>query len=98
ASLSRPSLLLLAENPAALDPRTADRGIAMTLSHVAENGLTKLMVTHNMRQALATGNRRVMMDTGRVRDDIGGAEKTSLTPADLVEKFRIDNDRMLLGN
>ena len=97
ASLSRPSLLLLDEHTAALDPRTADLVMDMTLRIVAEQSLTTLMVTHNMRQAIETGNRLVMMDAGRVRDDIGGTEKATLTPADLVEKFRIDNDRMLLG-
>jgi len=97
AALSRPSLLLLDEHTAALDPRTADLVMDMTLRIVAEQSLTTLMVTHNMRQAIETGNRLVMMDAGRVRDDIGGAEKAALTPADLVEKFRIENDRMLLG-
>jgi putative ABC transport system ATP-binding protein len=98
ASLSRPALLLLDEHTAALDPRTADLVMAMTLRLVAEQSLTTLMVTHNMRQAIETGNRLVMMDAGRVRDDIHGIEKASLTPADLVEKFKIENDRMLLGN
>lgn len=96
ASLSQPALLLLDEHTAALDPRTADLVMAMTIRLVAERSLTALMVTHNMRQAIETGNRLVMMDAGRIRDDIGGAEKASLTPTDLVEKFRIENDRMLL--
>lgn len=96
ASLSRPALLLLDEHTAALDPRTADLVMAMTTRLVSEQGLTALMVTHNMRQAIETGNRLVMMDAGRIRDDIGGNEKNSLTPADLVEKFKIENDRMLL--
>ena len=98
ASLSKPKLLLLDEHTAALDPRTADLVMAMTRRLVAEQALTTLMVTHNMRQAIETGNRLVMMDAGRVRDDIHGADKTSLTPADLVDKFKIDNDRMLLGS
>lgn len=98
ASLSQPALLLLDEHTAALDPRTADLVMAMTLRLVAEQSLTTLMVTHNMRQAIETGNRLIMMDAGRVHDDIGGADKASLTPADLVEKFRIENDRMLLGS
>lgn len=98
ASLSRPALLLLDEHTAALDPRTADLVMAMTLRLVAEQSLTTLMVTHNMRQAIETGNRLIMMDSGRVHDDIGGADKALLTPADLVEKFKIENDRMLLGS
>ncbi len=96
ASLSKPALLLLDEHTAALDPRTADLVMAMTRRLVAEQALTTLMVTHNMRQAIETGNRLIMMDAGRVRDDIHGAEKSSLTPADLARKFKIENDRMLL--
>ena len=98
AVLSRPKLLLLDEHTAALDPRTAEIVMAATLMVVCDNALTALMVTHNMRQAIETGNRLVMMDAGRIRDDIGGAEKTALTAGDLVEKFKIDNDRMMLGN
>jgi putative ABC transport system ATP-binding protein len=97
AVVSRPELLLLDEHTAALDPRTADLVMQATERVVRENGLTALMVTHNMRQAIETGNRLIMMDAGRIRDDIGGAIKANLTPADLVEKFKIDNDRMLLG-
>lgn len=97
AALSRPKLLLLDEHTAALDPRTADRVMEATLRTVLANGLTTLMVTHNMRQAIETGNRLIMMDAGKIKLDISGAEKQGLTPADLVEKFKIDNDRMLLG-
>ncbi len=97
AVMSKPQLLLLDEHTAALDPRTAGLVMEATERVVRENKLTALMVTHNMRQAIETGNRLIMMDAGRIRDDIGGAEKTSLTAADLVEKFKIDNDRMLLG-
>ncbi|WP_245594987.1 ABC transporter ATP-binding protein [Gemmobacter nectariphilus] len=98
AVMSRPALLLLDEHTAALDPRTAEIVMEATLRVVAEQGLTALMVTHNMRQAIETGNRLVMMDAGRIRLDIAGPEKSALTAADLVEKFRIDNDRMLLGS
>lgn len=98
AVMSRPQLLLLDEHTAALDPRTAEIVMQATLNVVRENGLTALMVTHNMRQAIETGNRLMMMDAGRIRLDIGGPEKAALTAADLVEKFRIDNDRMLLGS
>ena len=97
AVMSKPQLLLLDEHTAALDPRTAALVMEATERVVRENGLTALMVTHNMRQAIETGNRLIMMDAGRIRDDIGGVEKSSLTAADLVEKFKIDNDRMLLG-
>ena len=98
AVVSHPALLLLDEHTAALDPRTADLVMQATGRVIRDLGLTALMVTHNMRQAIETGNRLIMMDAGRIRDDIGGTAKAGLTPADLVEKFRIDNDRMLLGS
>lgn len=98
AVMSRPALLLLDEHTAALDPRTAEIVIEATNRVIRDHGLTALMVTHNMRQAIETGNRLIMMDAGHIRLDIGGQEKSALTAADLVEKFRIDNDRMLLGS
>ena len=70
---------------------------------VRENRLTTLMVTHNMNDALAYGNRLVMMDNGRVILDIAGEEKKKTTVADLMDMFvkasghAISNDRMLLG-
>jgi putative ABC transport system ATP-binding protein len=97
ASVSQPKLLLLDEHTAALDPRTADIVMAATLEIIDRHALTAMMVTHNMRQAIETGNRLIMMDAGRIRYDIGGDAKSALTQNDLVEKFRIDNDRMLLG-
>lgn len=97
AVVSEPQVLLLDEHTAALDPRTAHRVMAATLSAVAERRLTTLMVTHNMSQAIATGDRLLMMDAGRIRLDVSGAEKAALTPEALVERFQIDNDRMRLG-
>lgn len=97
ASVSQPKLLLLDEHTAALDPRTADIVMAATLEIIDRHALTAMMVTHNMRQAIETGNRLIMMDAGRIRYDISGDAKSALTQNDLVEKFRIDNDRMLLG-
>ena len=96
AVISQPTLLLLDEHTAALDPRTADRVMQATLRAVTERQLTTLMVTHNMNQAIGTGNRLIMMDAGRICYDVRGAEKSALTPEALVERFQIDNDRMLL--
>lgn len=97
AVVSEPKVLLLDEHTAALDPRTAQRVLDATLRAVAARRLTTLMVTHNMGQAIATGNRLLMMDAGRIRLDVQGAEKAALTPDALVERFHIDNDRMRLG-
>ena len=97
ATLKKPELLLLDEHTAALDPKTADKVLKLTEEIVSREKLTTLMVTHNMRNAIEYGNRIIMMDAGRVVVDIRGEEKKNLTVKDLLEKFNIENDRMLLS-
>ncbi len=103
ATLQRPKLLLLDEHTAALDPKTAAKVLALTDRLINENKLTALMVTHNMRDAIAYGNRLVMMHDGRIILDISGEEKKNLTVETLLEKFsqtsgsEFTNDRALLG-
>ena len=97
ATLKKPRLLLLDEHTAALDPKTADKVLQITEEIVARDKLTTLMVTHNMKHAIQYGNRLIMMDAGKVVVDICGEEKKNLTVRDLLEKFKIDNDRMLLS-
>ena len=97
ATLQKPDLLLLDEHTAALDPKTADKVLQITEEIVARDNLTTLMVTHNMKNAIQYGNRLIMMDAGRVVVDIRGEEKKNLTVRDLLEKFNIESDRMLLS-
>lgn len=97
ATLSPPKLLLLDEHTAALDPRTSELVMAATISLVSEGRLTTLMVTHNMEHALAHGSRIIMMNAGRIVADIGPEEKNGLAVSDLVERFRIRDDRLVLG-
>ena len=97
ATLKKPRLLLLDEHTAALDPKTADKVLQITEEIVVRDKLTTLMVTHNMKHAIQYGNRLIMMDAGKVVVDIRGEEKKNLTVRDLLEKFKIDNDRMLLS-
>ena len=97
ATLKKPRLLLLDEHTAAPDPKTADKVLQITEEIVARDKLTTLMVTHNMKHAIQYGNRLIMMDAGKVVVDIRGEEKKNLTVRDLLEKFKIDNDRMLLS-
>ena len=98
ATLRKPDLLLLDEHTAALDPKTADKVLQITEEIVARDNLTTMMVTHNMKHAIQYGNRLIMMDSGRVVVDIRGEEKKHLTVRDLLEKFNIENDRMLLSD
>lgn len=87
ATLQKPKLLLLDEHTAALDPKTAAKVLELSDKIVAENNLTTLMVTHNMKDAIAHGNRLIMMNEGRVILDISGEEKKRLTVEDLLQKF-----------
>ena len=103
ASLKKPKLLLLDEHTAALDPKTAAKVLELSDRIVAENGLTTLMVTHNMKDAIMHGNRLIMMDAGRIVLDISGEDKRKLTVPDLLELFgQVSesgeaNDKMLLA-
>lgn len=103
ATINTPRVLLLDEHTAALDPGTAEKVLALTQRVVAEHHITCLMVTHNMTQALALGNRTLMMADGGIVLDVAGAERAGMTVEDLVERFRagtgrtLDNDRMLLS-
>ena len=97
ASIKKPKLLLLDEHTAALDPKTAAKVLKISDKIISENHLTAMMVTHNMKDAITHGNRLIMMDAGHVVVDIRGEEKKNLTVRDLLEKFNIESDRMLLS-
>ncbi len=87
ASLRRPELLLLDEHTAALDPATAAKVLELSDQIVAENHLTAMMITHNMRDAIIHGNRLIMMNAGKIILDISGEEKKQLTKEDLLARF-----------
>lgn len=103
AALQKPKVLLLDEHTAALDPKTAAKVLELSDKIIAENHLTAMMVTHNMRDAIAHGNRLIMMNEGQVALDISGDEKKSLTVKDLLMKFEqasgetFDDDKALLS-
>lgn len=103
ASLVKPKLLLLDEHTAALDPKTAAKVLDATEKIVQRDKLTTLMITHNMRDAIAHGNRLIMMYEGRVAVDVSGEEKKNLTVEQLLSLFSQASgsdeadDKLLLG-
>ncbi len=103
ATLKQPKLLLLDEHTAALDPKTAANVLGLTQKMIAENHLTALMITHNMKDALQYGNRTIMMHEGTVILDIDAETKKRIGIEDLLAMFEkasgkeLANDRMLLG-
>ncbi len=102
AALQEPKLLLLDEHTAALDPKTAAKVLDISDRIISEHGLTAMMVTHNMKDAILHGNRLIMMHEGKIIYDVCGEEKKKLKVSDLLTKFEeasggeFANDRMLL--
>ncbi|MBQ9087078.1 MAG: ABC transporter ATP-binding protein [Clostridia bacterium] len=103
ATLNEPKLLLLDEHTAALDPKTAKKVLELTDSIIQEKKLTAMMVTHNMKDAIAHGNRLIMMHEGKIIFDVSGEEKKALTVEALLAKFsqssgqEFASDRALLS-
>lgn len=103
ATLVEPKLLLLDEHTAALDPKTAAQVLAITNEIVTKRHLTTLMITHNMKDALACGNRLIMLHDGKILIDVQGEEKKRLTIKDLLTMFEkaagseLNSDALLLS-
>ena len=89
ATLKHPRLLLLDEHTAALDPKTAQKVLRITDTIINEHKLTALMVTHNMKDAIAHGNRLVMMHEGKIIFNVSGEAKKRLTVKDLMHQFEL---------
>jgi putative ABC transport system ATP-binding protein len=87
ATMVRPTLLLLDEHTAALDPRSAEQVIRLTQGAIAAGGLTTLMVTHSMTQAVQLGDRVLVMHRGRVMYDLGDVRRRRLTEDNLLQLF-----------
>lgn len=96
AVMADPKLLLLDEHTAALDPSAARKVLELTDIFSQGNKMCTMMITHNMKAALEHGNRTLLMKDGRIMMDISDAERDNMTVERLIEKFEIDNDRMLL--
>lgn len=102
STLVTPKLLLLDEHTAALDPLTAEKVLDITQRIVAENSITTMMITHNIKSALKLGTRTIMLECGKSVLDLKGDERNNMTVQDLLRLYRqksgkeLDNDRMLL--
>ncbi len=102
ATIAQPKVLLLDEHTAALDPKTAEQVLSLTKKIVAENKITTLMVTHNMEDALAFGNRLIMLHAGQIVAELSTSEKANAKTNDLMRLFKensgtaLGDDQMLL--
>lgn len=103
ASLQKPKILLLDEHTAALDPKTAEKVLALTNTVIEKDHLTAMMVTHNMMDAIRNGNRLIMMHEGKIILNISGEDKHKLTVPDLLHQFELvsgeefANDKAILA-
>lgn len=103
ASLRPSKILLLDEHTAALDPKTAAFVLELTDQIIQENGLTAMMVTHSMQQALDHGSRTVMLHQGQVVLDVSGEQRRGMTVRDLLDLFeqtrgeKVSDDSLLLS-
>ncbi|HHX87911.1 MAG TPA: ATP-binding cassette domain-containing protein [Firmicutes bacterium] len=101
-TLKKPKLALLDEHTASLDPKTANTVLDLTQKLIENQGITTLMVTHNMEQALRMGHRTIMMHEGKIILDVSGTERNNLTVSRLVDLFYeasgevLQQDRLLL--
>ncbi len=102
--LSEPALILLDEHTAALDPKNASLVLKLTQDFISRFGLTAMMITHNMKDAIEYGNRLLMMDKGEIILDVEGEQKRNLTVEKLVEKFHqirhrtLESDEVMLSD
>jgi len=102
-TIASPKLLLLDEHTAALDPATAQQILKITMDIVSKSMITSMMITHDIKAALALGNRTIMMDDGEIILDIKGEDRSKLTVEELLtyysreRKKQLANDRMLLS-
>ena len=103
ATIQEPSILLLDEHTAALDPKTAQKIVNITKEIVDHHNLTTVMVTHDLDHALELGTRTIMMDNGKIVLDVEDKERKDMTIDDLLDKFakvsghELTNDRILLA-
>ncbi len=103
ATLVPPSLLLLDEHTAALDPATAEKVMTITKDIVGKNHLTTLMITHNVKSALETGNRTIMLDAGNIIFDMDAEERRGMTVEELMKRYsgkkheEFDSDRVIFS-
>lgn len=98
ASIVPPKILLLDEHTAALDPIMADKIMNLTNKIVNDNKITCLMITHNLKIALAVGNRTLIMHDGKIIKELNKEEKERMDIQDLFVTFKdsLNDDRLIL--
>ncbi len=75
----------------------------ITKEIVEKNKLTTLMITHNVKSALETGSRTIMLDAGGIIFDMDENEREGMTVEELMKRYsvkrheQLDSDRLIFG-
>ena len=87
SAMDHTDILLLDEPTAALDPKSAL--VVMNLANKLnkELGITTLLITHNLKDALVYGNRLIHMREGRIVRDLNTEDKTGLVLQEIYQWF-----------
>lgn len=87
ATFEPPDLLLLDEPAAALDPKAAAVVKNLIAKIIADQKITTLMVTHDLKHCLELGDRIIQMQGGEIIKNISGATKKQLSLPEIYSWF-----------
>ncbi len=90
-------ILLLDEHTSALDPKMQTLIMEYTHKQAINLGLTTIMITHKMDDAIKYGNRLIMLHQGKVVLDIQGAQKKGMAVQDLLAMLHQYEDELLIS-
>jgi len=88
ATICTPNLLMLDEHTAALDPVTGEKVLKLTKEIIEKDKITTIVITHDIHSALELGNRTIMMDNGKIVQDLSGKAREEMTAEKLTDMFR----------
>jgi putative tryptophan/tyrosine transport system ATP-binding protein len=80
-------ILLLDEPTAALDPRSALVVMKLADKLNKELGITTVLITHNLKDALVYGNRLIHMQEGKIARDLNAENKSGLLTGEIYQWF-----------
>jgi putative ABC transport system ATP-binding protein len=80
----KPEVLLLDEHTSALDPKAARSLMDITGDFVHKSNLTTVMISHNLEQVLAYGERLIVLNQGKIVADLDAEAKRKLTIQELM--------------
>jgi putative ABC transport system ATP-binding protein len=85
--MDKTDVLLMDEPTAALDPKSAQKIMELAKEINTNLGITIVLITHSLKDALQYGNRLLMFKSGAIVKDINEKEKQKLTLNEMYEWF-----------